>query len=149
MTPEDGFCHATHLKGLSDEWLQGAQKVNAQRHTRHDYRFRFGFLTGTLIGSGLAIWFAPRLASELRERVIASATDVGTRAADRYKQVRNSGAEVVGALARQAQDARDDLAGAVARGGHEVERLAIAAKSDRVSEARKSAEVTRAAVETA
>jgi gas vesicle protein len=123
--------------------------MTAQRHTRHDHRFEFGFCAGTLIGAGLAIWFAPRLASELRERVIASATDVGTRAADRYRQVRSSGAEVVGALARQAQDARDDLAGAVARGGHEVERFAIAAKSDRVSETRKSAAVTSAAVETA
>jgi hypothetical protein len=86
MTHEDGFCYVTHLKGLSDEWLQGAQKMNAQHHTRHDHRFEFGFVAGTLIGAGLASWFAPRLASELRERVIASATDVGTRAADRYRR---------------------------------------------------------------
>ena len=36
------------------------------------------------VGAGLTIWLAPRLASELRERITDSAKSIGQRASDHY-----------------------------------------------------------------
>jgi gas vesicle protein len=96
--------------------------MNAPPKTHGDHRFAIGLMTGTFVGAGLAIWFAPRWASELR-------------------------AEAVGALARKAQDVHDDVAVAIARGGHEVERFAMAARSERASDARKPSDAASVSVE--
>ena len=85
--------------------------MTVQTQERRSHGFAIGLLTGTFVGAGLAMWLAPRLASELRERMTDSAKG----------------------LRRQAQDVRDDVADAVARGAHEVERYASAAKSDRIA----------------
>jgi gas vesicle protein len=90
-------------------------------------------LTGTFVGAGLALWFAPRMASELRERVTDSARDLGRQASEHYEQASSRVGEAVGNLTRKGQDLRDDVADAVARGAHEVERYATAAKTDRVA----------------
>ena len=111
--------------------------MNAHLQERRDYGFVIGLLTGTCVGAGLAMWLAPRLASELRERMTDSARSLGQRASEQYQQASTRVGEVVGELTRKGQGVRDDVAGAVARGAHEVERYATAAKSDRVSEARK------------
>lgn len=56
-------------------------------HTRHhrQYGFGLGFAAGTLVGAGLTIWLAPRLASELRERITESTRDIGRRASEHYE----------------------------------------------------------------
>jgi len=81
--------------------------MNEQPQDRRDHRFLFGLIAGTVVGAGLTMWLAPRAASELRERVADSAKKLGKRASD----------------------IRDEVAGAVATGAHEVERFAKAAKS--------------------
>jgi gas vesicle protein len=85
--------------------------MTVQTPERRSHGFGIGLLTGTLVGAGLALWLAPRMASELRERMTDSAKGLG----------------------RQAQDMRDVVADAVARGAHEVERYAVAAKSGRLA----------------
>ena len=85
--------------------------MTVQTQERRSHGFAIGLLTGTFVGAGLAMWLAPRMAAELRDRMTESAKGLG----------------------RQAQDVRDDVADAVARGAHEVERYAIAAKSDRIA----------------
>ena len=74
-----------------------------------DYGFMIGLLTGTFVGAGLAVWLAPKAAAELRGRI----------------------ADAAGELARKGNGIRDEVADKVARGAHEVERLAVAARSDR------------------
>jgi gas vesicle protein len=96
---------------------------------RRDFGFALGLLTGTFVGAGLMLWFAPRLAAELRERVTGSAKDLGQRVSDRYGQVSTRIANVASEVTRQGQDVRDDMADAVAHGAHEVERFAKAAKT--------------------
>ena len=117
--------------------------MNAQTREHRDYGFVIGLVTGTFVGAGLAVWFAPRLASELRERLTDSARSLGNRASDRYQQASTRVGEVVDEITRKGQGVRDDVAGAVARGArevargahevergaHEVERYAKAAKS--------------------
>jgi gas vesicle protein len=85
--------------------------MTVQTQERRSHGFAIGLLTGTFVGAGLAMWLAPRMASELRERMADSAKGLG----------------------RQAQGVRDDVADAVAHGAHTVERYAIAAKSGRLA----------------
>ena len=96
-----------------------------------DYGFVVGLLTGTVVGAGLMIWLAPRVAAEVRERMSDSTKDLGKRAAQQYDQASARVGEVVDEIARKGQGVRDDVADAVARGAHEVERYATAAKSRR------------------
>jgi len=105
--------------------------MNANTNDHRDYRLAIGFLAGTAVGVGLMMWLAPRAASELRDRVTKTAKNLGERASNRYQQASSRVGEAVEELTRKGKAVRDDVAGAVARGAHEVERLATAAKSDR------------------
>jgi gas vesicle protein len=117
-----------------------------EEHTQErPYGFVIGLLTGTFIGAGLAMWFLPRSASELRHRMSDSARSLGQRASDRYQKASTRTVEALDELARKGQGVRDDVADAVARGAHEVERLATAAKTDRVVETRKDSAADRPA----
>lgn len=114
--------------------------MTTRTHDTRDPGFALGLLTGAVVGAGLAMWFAPRLASELRERVTDSARHLGQRASERLQQASARMGETVDELARRGQGVRDDVAGAmargaheVARGAHEVERYATAAGSGRVA----------------
>ena len=91
--------------------------------------FLIGLITGSVIGAALAIAFAPRLASELRQRVTASATDLGQAAAQGYQEVSTRFAGVVDGVAARGQAVRDDVADAIGRGAREVEQFAMASKT--------------------
>ena len=119
--------------------------MNAYMQERRDYGFVIGLLTGTFVGAGLAMWLAPRSASEVRQRMTDSARRLGKRAVEPYRQASTRVGEVVDELTRKGQGVRDDVAEAVARGAHEVERYATAAKSDRVTETRKHSAADRSA----
>jgi len=98
-------------------------------NTNHGGSFLMGLITGSAIGAGLVVYFAPRLALELRQRVTDSTTDLRNAASERVQGVATLVADVVEHVAdvaddvtRRGQAARDDVAGAVARGAHEVGR---------------------------
>jgi len=80
-----------------------------------DYRIVLGLFTGAFVGAGLAMWLAPR-------------------GSERYQQASARVGRTVEDLAQRGRDVRDDIAGAVARGAHEVERVATAATRRRVVE---------------
>jgi len=91
--------------------------------------FLIGLIAGGALGAGLAIAFAPRLASELRHRVTASTTNV-TRAASRgYQDVSSRIVGVVDGVTASGQAVRDGVAEAVGRGARDVERFAMASKT--------------------
>jgi gas vesicle protein len=98
--------------------------------------FLLGLITGSAIGAGLALYFAPRLALELRQRVTDSATDLRNAASERVQAVATRVADVVEDVTKRGQAVRDGVADAVGRGAHEVgrgarevERFAEAAKT--------------------
>jgi gas vesicle protein len=99
--------------------------MNTHMQERRDYGFAIGLLTGTFVGAGLALLFAPRVL-EFRDRLSESAQDLGRQASTRV-------GETVESLTRKGQDVRDGVADAVARGAKEVERFATAAKTGRGS----------------
>ena len=108
-----------------------------------DFGFVIGLLAGTVVGAALVMWLTPRSASELRHRVVESARGVGKRASDQYRQATTRVGEAVDELTRKGQDVRDEVAEAVARGAHEVERFATATKTDRAPESRKHSAADR------
>src|SRR4051812_8231817 len=92
--------------------------------------FFLGLVTGSVLGAGLAIAFAPKLTAELRERVTAAAVDLGDTASKRYQEM---SARVVGnveAVTARGQAVRDEAADLVIRGARSVEQFAAASKSD-------------------
>lgn len=94
------------------------------------YPFFLGMMTGTVVGAGLALWLTPGSVNELRDRVTGSARTLGQRASAGYDEARGRVGNAVNELARKGNLVRDDVADSVVRGAHEVERFAVAAKSD-------------------
>ncbi len=105
--------------------------MNAHPQEHRDYGFVIGLLAGSFVGAGLMMWLAPRAASELRQRMTDSARSLGERASEQYQQATTRVGEAVDEITRKGEDVRDAVAVAVGRGAHEVERYAMAAKSDR------------------
>ena len=103
---------------------------------RRDYGFVIGLLTGTAVGAGLAMLLAPRSGAELRQNITDSATSLGDRASEQYRQASARVGEAADEITRKGQEVSDQVADTVARGAHEVERYATAAKTDRSVEAR-------------
>jgi len=110
---------------------------------RRDYGFLIGLLAGTCIGGGLAMLFAPRSGSDLRQQLADSARNLGDRASEQYQQATTRVGEAVDEITRKGQDVRDEVADVVARGAQEVERYATAVKTDRVVETRKHSAADR------
>lgn len=96
-----------------------------------DFAFMIGLAAGTVVGAAMMLWLAPRTAAELRQRVSASARSLSKRATDQFERANAHVGEAVDTLARKGKNVRNDVADAVARGAHNVERLATAARSDR------------------
>jgi gas vesicle protein len=98
-------------------------------NTNHGGSFLMGLITGSAIGAGLAVYFSPRLALELRQRVTDSTTGLRNAASERFQgaairiaEIVERVADVTDDMARRGRAARDDAADAVARGAHEVGR---------------------------
>ena len=98
-------------------------------NTNNGSRLLLGLIAGSAIGAGLVLYFSPRLASELKKRVMDSTTDlrnaasagfqnVTTRVADAVDQV----ADVADEVTSKGQAIRDGVADAVGRGAHQVGR---------------------------
>ena len=62
------------------------------------YGLVVGLAAGMVVGAGLTLWLAPRVASELRERITDSAKDIGRRASDHYENARHRFGGAVDAL---------------------------------------------------
>ena len=88
-----------------------------------------GLIAGGMIGAGLAIAFAPRLRSELRQRLTASANDLSQR----YQEVTTRVTGVVDGMTARGQAVRDEVAEAVGRGARQVEQIAMASKTGRTT----------------
>jgi len=109
--------------------------MNTHTQEHREYGFVMGLFTGTFVGAGLAMWLVPRLASEVHQRMTDSARSLGERASEEYQQASTRVGDVVDEVTRKGRAVRDGVAEAVARGAHEVERYAAAAKSEGVTNA--------------
>ena len=93
-------------------------------HTIQGGSFVMGVVTGGAIATGLARYFAPRLVSEVRQRVIDSATDLQHTVANGLADVVDRAADAADNVARHGHAVHDEVADAVGRGAHAVSRAA-------------------------
>jgi gas vesicle protein len=91
--------------------------------------FLIGLMAGTAIGAGLALAFAPRMASEIRERLTESATEFGQAASRGYQRVSTRVADAVDGVTQRGEAAGHAVADAIGHGAREVEEFAEAAKA--------------------
>ena len=96
-------------------------------------RFLLGLVTGAVVGAGVAVWLAPRMRAEIRQRATDSARALGTRASERYRAASSRVGVALDDLTRKSQGVRDGVADAVAHGAEEVSRRASALKSTRAT----------------
>ena len=80
--------------------------------------FVMGLLTGTVLGAGLGMLFAPKPGSELRGQLSDGANAVGRTASEGYKKAAGAANTIAGKGREMYGRARD----AVSRGSEEVKR---------------------------
>ena len=80
--------------------------------------FVMGLLTGTVLGAGLGMLFAPKAGSELRSQVAEQAGNLANTASEGYRRA----SEAAGGWAEKGRDAYDKARDAVNRGADEAQR---------------------------
>jgi gas vesicle protein len=93
--------------------------------------FMIGLITGTAIGAGLGLLFAPKSGAELRSQLSARAGDLADTAADAYQQAAESASD----LADRGREMFDRTRDVVARTADEAERYARDVKGEVSTEA--------------
>jgi len=87
--------------------------------------FVMGLLTGTVLGAGLGILFAPKSGSELRNQLSEQANNLANQASEGVRKV----TENAGDWADRGREMYDKAKGAVAKGADEAQRYARDAAS--------------------
>ncbi len=80
--------------------------------------FVMGLLTGTVLGAGLGMLFAPKPGSELRDQISEGANTVGRTASEGYRKA----AGAANTIAEKSRDFYGRAREAVSRGAEEVKR---------------------------
>jgi gas vesicle protein len=84
--------------------------------------FVMGLLTGTVLGAGLGMLFAPKAGSDLRNQVMEQAGNLANSASDQYRRA----SETATQYAERGREMAGDLAGrdreAVTKGAVEAQR---------------------------
>jgi gas vesicle protein len=80
--------------------------------------FVMGLLTGTVLGAGLGMLFAPKSGSELRSQVAEQAGNLANTASEGYRRA----SEAAGSWAEKGREAYDKARDAVNRGADEAQR---------------------------
>src|SRR6266545_4079810 len=80
--------------------------------------FVMGLLTGTVLGAGLGMLFAPKSGSELRGQLSEQAGNIANTASESYRKA----TEAAGDLADRGREVYDKARDAVSRGADEAQR---------------------------
>ncbi len=82
--------------------------------------FVIGLVTGTVLGAGVAMLFAPKSGSELRRQMSGQARNLRDTAAEGYRRAASTAEE----WSDKAKETYQQAKGAVSRGADEAERYA-------------------------
>jgi gas vesicle protein len=66
--------------------------------------FVMGLLTGTVLGAGLGMLFAPKSGSELRSQISDQANSIANQASDGYRRASEAAGQLADRVANQASD---------------------------------------------
>ena len=91
--------------------------------------FVMGLLTGTVLGAGLGMLFAPKAGSELRNQLSEQAGNIANQASDGYRRASNTANEWAEKGREKGREAFDRAREAVSRGSEEAERYVREATS--------------------
>src|SRR5260221_6807468 len=80
--------------------------------------FVMGLLTGTVLGAGLGMLFAPKAGAELRNQISEQAGNLATAASDQYQRA----TEAASTWADRGKEAYDKTPGVIANGADEAQR---------------------------
>ncbi len=96
--------------------------------------FVIGLLTGTVLGAGLGMLFAPKAGSELRNQISEQAGSLANTASEGYRRA----SETAGGWAENCREFYDKARDAVGRGAEEAQRYVREVTSGSSSEQRSS-----------
>jgi gas vesicle protein len=88
--------------------------------------FVMGLLTGTVLGAGLGMLFAPKPGSEIRNQLSEQANTIANTASEGYRRA----SETAGDLANKGREMYDKARDAVSKGTEEAQRYVRDATSD-------------------
>ena len=91
--------------------------------------FVMGLLTGTVLGAGLGMLFAPKSGSQLRGQISEQAGNLANAASDQYRRASTAASD----LADRGRDVYDKARDAVSRGAEEAQRYIRDATGNRPS----------------
>jgi gas vesicle protein len=80
--------------------------------------FVMGLLTGTVLGAGLGMLFAPKAGTELRNQISEQAGNLATAASDQYQRA----TEAASGWADRGKEVYDKTRDAIAKGADEAQR---------------------------
>ena len=80
--------------------------------------FVMGLLTGTVLGAGLGMLFAPKAGSELRGQISDQASNLANTASEQYRRA----TEAAGDLADRGREMYDKARDAVSKGAEEAQK---------------------------
>jgi gas vesicle protein len=86
--------------------------------------FMLGFITGTVLGAGIGLLFAPKSGAELRSQLTTRAGDLADAAAKGYRQASDVAADVAGDLTDRGRDIYNRTRDVVSKTADEAERYA-------------------------
>jgi gas vesicle protein len=99
--------------------------------------FVLGLLTGTVLGAGLGMLFAPKAGQELRNQVVEQAGNLASTASDGYRRASETasdladrGREAAANIAGRGREMYDKARDAVSKGTEEAQRYVRDATSD-------------------
>jgi len=99
--------------------------------------FVMGLLTGTVLGAGLGMLFAPKAGQELRNQVAEQAGNLASSASDGYRRASETasdladrGREAAGNIAGRGREMYDKARDAVSKGAEEAQRYVRDTASD-------------------
>jgi gas vesicle protein len=84
--------------------------------------FVMGLLTGTVLGAGLGMLFAPKAGSELRNQLSEQANTIANQASEGYRRATNTASDWAEKGREKGREVYDRTREAVSRGTDEAER---------------------------
>lgn len=98
---------------------------NLEYHEGGGSSFVMGLLTGTVLGAGLGMLFAPRPGSELRRNLSEQAGNISNKASEGYRRA----SDTAGQWAERGREMYNRASEAVAKGADEARRYSDATTS--------------------
>ena len=104
------------------EGYDGFDKSLEYRESGGGGSFVMGLLTGTVLGAGLGMLFAPKAGSELRNQISEQAGNIANTASEQYRRATETASEWAERGREVGRDVYDKAREAVARGTDEAQR---------------------------